>query len=91
MPDELKDWGSWRLRRRFMFLVSAFCMLVIAYCLYKDLTSAVAEAAVTMAFFSLLGIVGSYVFGATWQDVSTANRLARATAPSHEIGSPVDK
>lgn len=60
--------GSWKIRRRFMFITSAFCMGVVSYCLYKDLTSVVAESAVTMAFFTLTSIVGSYVFGAVWED-----------------------
>lgn len=63
--------SSWQIRRRFMFAVSAFCMGTIAYVLWKDLTSAPAETAVNMAFVTLLGIVGSYVFGATWEDVSS--------------------
>ena len=55
-----------------MFAVSAFCMWTIAYVLWKDLTSGPADTAVTMSFLTLLGIVGSYVFGAAWEDVSMA-------------------
>lgn len=79
------EWGSWDRRRRFMYVLSAFCMVVIAYCLLGNLDTQVAETAVTMAFLGLLGICGSYVFGATWQDVSTARafapRRARPPAP----------
>ena len=31
--------SSWRIRRRFMFAVTAFCMWVIAYVLWKGLTT----------------------------------------------------
>jgi hypothetical protein len=55
-----------------MFIVSAFCMAVIWWCLYRNLDTRVAESAVTMAFLTLGGIVGSYVFGATWEDVQQA-------------------
>ena len=55
-----------------MFAVSVFCMWTISYVLWKDLTSGPADTAVTMSFLTLLGIVGSYVFGATWEDVSMA-------------------
>lgn len=72
MEDKDRNPGqsSWRIRRRFMFAVSAFCMWTIAYVLWRDLSSGPADTAVTMAFLTLLGIVGSYVFGATWEDIS---------------------
>lgn len=63
--------GSWRTRRLFMFAVTAFSMGTIAYILYRDMDSRVADTAVTMAFFTLISTVGSYVFGAAWQDVNT--------------------
>ena len=61
---------SWTKRRRFMYAVAVFCMGVISYILLKDLTSSVAETAVVFAFGTLFGILGSYVFGATWQDIT---------------------
>lgn len=64
--------GSWKVRRRFMFAVTAFCMACVMYILYKNLESSVAETTITMAFFCLSTIVGSYVFGATWQDINMA-------------------
>lgn len=68
-----ENWkSSWRVRRRFMFAVAAFCMWTIGYILYKDRTSGPADTAITMAFLTLISIVGSYVFGATWEDVSIA-------------------
>lgn len=68
-----ENWkSSWRVRRRFMFGVAAFCMWTIGYILYKDRTSGPADTAITMAFLTLISIVGSYVFGATWEDVSIA-------------------
>lgn len=66
---------SWTLRRRFMFAVSAFCMLVVGYILVMRLDTGPADTAMTMAFFTLIGIVGSYVFGATWEDVATKRIL----------------
>lgn len=66
---------SWKLRRRFMFAVSGFCMLVIGYILFRNLDTGPADTAMTMAFFTLGGIVGTYVFGATWEDVATKRIL----------------
>lgn len=63
--------GSWRMRRAFMFAVTAFCMAVVAYILTEDVKGRVAETCVTMSFFTLMMVTGSYVFGAVWQDVST--------------------
>lgn len=75
--------SSWRIRRRFMFAVTAFCMWVIAYVLWRGLTTGPADTAVTMAFLTLIGIVGSYVFGATWEDVSLGKaKIAKMPATS---------
>lgn len=51
-----------------MFAVSAFCVGVISYTLWKGMDTKVAETAVSMSFVALISIVGSYVFGATWDD-----------------------
>ncbi|UYA99028.1 hypothetical protein P9A54_gp43 [Xanthomonas phage vB_Xar_IVIA-DoCa10] len=82
-----ENWkSSWRVRRRFMFAVSAFCMWVIGYVLYRDLGSSPADTAITMAFLTLISIVGSYVFGATWEDVSLAK--AKLKMPAGNTGKP---
>ncbi len=57
-----------------MFVVTAFCMLSIAYVLVSGATGAPAEAAVTMAFVTLMSTVGSYVFGAVWHDTSIGGK-----------------
>ncbi|UTC27983.1 hypothetical protein [Stenotrophomonas phage A1432] len=86
MTERNPDWrSSWRTRRRFMFAIAAFCMWVIGYVLYKDLSSSPADTAITMAFLTLISIVGSYVFGATWEDVSIAK--AKISKAPH-VGKP---
>lgn len=60
----------WRIRRNYMFVVSAFCMVTIAYALLSHQDTRVAETAVTFAFLTLGGTVGTYVFGATWEDIN---------------------
>lgn len=70
------NFGSWRVRRLFLFSVSLFCMAVVGYCLWQDKDTRTAESAVAMAFYSLMMITGSYVFGATWEDISTRKTLA---------------
>ncbi len=62
--------GSWRIRRAFMLAVAALCAWVIVYCLVNRLDTRVAETAVMAAFLTLGTIVGAYVFGAAWEDIS---------------------
>lgn len=64
-----QPYGNWMIRRRFMFAVSAFCAWAIVYVLVTGKDTRSAETAVEMAFWTLLGITGSYVFGATWEDI----------------------
>lgn len=61
--------GSWRVRRGFMFVISAFCCWVVGYVLIERIDTRPADTAVMFALLGLLGIVGSYVFGAVWQDI----------------------
>lgn len=66
---------TWRNRRRMLWGASLFCMGIIAYVIHKELDSKVAETAVTMAFFCLGSLVGSYVFGAAWQDINIVKTM----------------
>ena len=61
---------TWAKRRRFMYAVSIFCAFVIGYVLWNDMQSSVANTAVAFSFIILGTNVGSYVFGAAWQDVN---------------------
>lgn len=69
LGQEYQSFYSWKRRRRFMFVVAAFCAVTVAYVLLADKQGSVAETSVTMSFLTLMGITGSYVFGAVWQDV----------------------
>lgn len=68
----LPQGGSWARRRRFMYAVTLFCMAVIFYCVAFAEDTAVTQTALFGSFMVLGGIVGSYVFGATWEDISIA-------------------
>lgn len=76
MSSRNSNKSSWAVRRRFMFVAAGFCMLIIFFVLWTELDTAPAEAAVTMAFVTLGGIVGGYVFGAAWEDISMARLKA---------------
>lgn len=74
------EWANddpWKHRRRLMYGVTFFCMGVIGWVLYKDMTSAVAEAATMFAFVTMMSIVGSYVFGAAWDDKNTLDFVGK--------------
>jgi len=59
---------SWRNRRRVIWASLAFCGSVIGYCLGDGQDTKLNEAAVTMAFMTGGAIVGSYCFGAAWEN-----------------------
>lgn len=69
-PRERRD--HWSVRRRFMLSVVIFCKLCIGYVLWKNLDSRVAESVVEFSFLTLISILGMYVFGAAWEDISVA-------------------
>ncbi len=71
-----------------MFSITLFSMGTIVHCLYTGADTKVAETAVTMSFFTLIGTVGSYVFGATWQDINTVRAHAPLRRYEDEYGRP---
>ena len=65
-----KGLGSWTMRRRFMWVVISFCMWTVAYILMNRIEGQVPQTAIWAAFVCIILTMGSYVFGAAWQDVS---------------------
>ena len=61
---------NWTYRRTFMFIVAGFCALVILLALLVKPETPVAGTAISFGFGTICGIVGSYVFGAVWEDKS---------------------
>ena len=62
---------SWSKRRRIIHGALAVCALSIAIgALKSDLDPSVAQTLITQAFWAGAGVVGSYVFGAAWEDRS---------------------
>ena len=51
-----------------MFAIVGFCMTTVVYVLWTEATGKPAESGVTMAFITIATTLGSYVFGATWDD-----------------------
>lgn len=78
----------WRKRRRFLFATIAFCMAVIVYILWQEMDTKPAETAVMFSFLTIIGSVGSYVFGAAWEDVSAIDKMG-TPAPNPSADLPV--
>ena len=71
MADRNDGKPPWRVRRRFMLAVAALCGWTIVYCVaFVSDPRQVHETAVMMSFLTLASMVGSYVFGAVWEDIS---------------------
>ena len=59
---------SWRNRRRVVWVTLAFCGGVIAYSLGWGRDTELFETAVSMSFLTGSATVGSYAFGAAWEN-----------------------
>lgn len=58
----------WRLRRKIIMSALFFNAFVILMCLFREMPESVAETAISSAFYSAGMLIGSYVFGAVWDD-----------------------
>lgn len=63
---------SWKIRRAFMFVVVGFSMAVILLALLVKPDAGVSNTVVLAAFGAISATLGSYVFGATWDDKNKA-------------------
>ena len=66
--DQNKPGFSWKWRRRMVWLVCLFCMGEIGYIIWRGGGDPVHTAALTPLSLLLGSVVGSYVFGAVWDD-----------------------
>lgn len=86
VTDRNENWkSSWRVRRRFMFAVSPYTCGSSGTCCTRTWPPGRADTAITITepFLTLINIVRSYVFGATWEDVSWRRLKGPAGATRH--------
>lgn len=76
----------WKQRRLFLYVTTAFYMAAIGFVIAMDRSSAVAETVAMMCAVGIMTNVGSYVFGAAWQDV-TQIRAKAATKTAEALPS----
>ena len=100
--------SNWTIRRRIVALTLSFCAAMVVWVVYKDpVTScamanmvpvdpdvAVKTVVVQSAFFLAAAVIGSYVFGATWEDRKKMDLIADEdpappqTPPKADVNNP---
>lgn len=69
---------SWKIRRRIIIATLAFCAFVIAYSMVWGDERPVHETIVLGAFALAGAVIGSYIFGAAWDDRNVMKELGPA-------------
>jgi len=65
--------GSWGHRRRIIYGTLVFCAFCILYLMFKGKDSSELHNTIASTAFLLAGgVIGSYVFGAVWEDKGLA-------------------
>lgn len=65
---------SWRIRRRIIIATLIFCAAEVAYLTGWGDDTRLAEAIATGCLLLAGSVIGSYVFGAAWQDIKLDRR-----------------
>ena len=61
---------TWENRRRTLFATLFFCAAIIVYIVGWGGDTRLNETVIQFAFITGGGVLGSYIFGATWEDVT---------------------
>lgn len=68
---------SWAVRRKVIFSTLAFCAITVGWMVFKGedtvLNSTIANGLILLAG----GVIGSYVFGAAWDDANVMKSFGR--------------
>lgn len=62
--------GQWKYRRRYLIFVTAFTMGMMAAALMYRPEASVSRSVIEMGFVAIMSFVGSYVFGAVWDQIN---------------------
>ena len=65
----------WKNRRRVIFLALLFCAALIGYLAVEGTDTRLNETIAVGAFFLAGAVIGSYVFGAAWDDKNVMDSL----------------
>lgn len=77
--------GSWLHRRRIIYGTLIFCAFCILYLMCMgDSASRLQETIANAAFFLAGGVIGSYVFGAVWDDKGPTSAIQSGSLPASQ-------
>lgn len=76
---------NWPRRRRWMIVILVWMMANAQYLMIFAEPTAVVEQALVMLLGSIVAVIGSYVFGATWDDSNKRRYVAPRKPPAEEI------
>jgi hypothetical protein len=62
--------GTWRVRRRIIHATLVFCAAQIAYLTFCGEDTRLNETLAVGAYALVGSVIGAYVFGAAWEDIS---------------------
>lgn len=62
--------SNWKYRRRYLVFVTIFTMLMMAAALVFRPEASVSRVVIEMGFIAIMSFVGSYVFGAVWDQIN---------------------
>jgi len=77
--------GAWTHRRRIIYGTLVFCAFCIIYLLFHGSDTRLNETIVSSAFLLAGGVIGSYVFGAVWDDKNVVISAAGKTEASQAL------
>lgn len=77
--------SNWRIRRKIIIITLLFCAAVVTYITLKGTDSRTAETIVQSAFALAGAVIGSYIFGATWEDKAKISNLNINTGPVTDV------
>lgn len=66
---------SWKVRRRIIHATLIFCVFCVCWIMFSKDTRSVAEVIVMCAFGLGAATIGSYIFGAVWDDKNYMSAL----------------
>lgn len=74
--DQATPPGTWKIRRRLIFATLAYCAVMVPWLVERHPDSALVSQ-VVIALVGLAGaVLGSYVFGAVWDDANARKHPA---------------
>lgn len=76
---------SWTIRRRIIVLTLSWCGVLVTYLAIWGRDNNTSETAINGCLLLMASVIGSYVFGAVWQDKSS---IESETVPRRPLGSP---